>query len=113
MPGVREAMLGMMGKSNSLSGGRQGERLTDERDQRTTGRERESTQRLGRSEGDTTENNDNEKRVAPDMAKTGGGDTDADAHIHHLKEPFIPRVKAETGTSCFKKSLCVWLRVCL
>lgn len=97
MPGVREAMLGMMGKSNSLSGGRQGERLTDERDQRTkereSGRERASTQRLGRSEGDTVENNDNEKRVAPAMAKTGGGDTDADAHIHHLKEPFIPRLK--------------------
>lgn len=72
--GAGEAMLGMMGKSNSPSGGRQGERLTDERDQR----ERESTQRLGRSERDTTENNDNTKGGGwwgrgGEMAKTGGG----------------------------------------
>lgn len=64
-------------------------------------RERESTQRLCRSEGDTIENNDNEKRVAPEMATTGGGDTGADSHIHHLKETFIPRTKGSSRDKVF------------
>lgn len=62
-------------------------------------RARESTQRLGRSERDTTEIMTMRKgeavggRGGAEMAKTGGGDTDADSHIHHLRETFIPRIK--------------------
>lgn len=57
---------------------------------------RESTQRLGRSEGDTIENNDNEKGGGVQRwrgAKAGGGDADTRSRTYHLKETFIPHIK--------------------
>lgn len=55
---------------------------------------RESTQRLDRSEGDTIENNDNEKGGQRWRgAKAGGGDADTRSHTYHLKETFIPHIK--------------------
>lgn len=51
----------MMGNQTPSVAVAKGERLTDERDQR--GERGESTQRLSRSEGDTIENNDNEREL--------------------------------------------------
>lgn len=59
--GVREAMLRHDGKSNPLSGGRQGERLTDERDRRNTEGERGAPKGLADQRGTPSKNNDNEK----------------------------------------------------
>lgn len=53
---------------------------------------RERTQRLGRSEGDTIENNDNEKGSGG-VQRGRRGDTDTRSHTYHLKETFIPRIK--------------------
>lgn len=49
------------GKSNPLSGGRQGERLTDERDRRNTEGERGAPKGLADQRGTPSKNNDNEK----------------------------------------------------
>ena len=66
----------------------------EERERERERGERESTQRLRRSEGDTIENNDNEngRGVTPGM----WGGPDAHSHAHHLKDTFIPHIKAKS-----------------
>lgn len=63
----------MMGNQTPVSGGRQEKRLTDEREQRKTERGERAP---GRSEGNTIENNDNERRGAEmerGEGRRGGG----------------------------------------
>lgn len=84
----------MMGNQTPSVAVAKGERLTDERDQ--GGERGESTQRLSRSEGDTIENNDNERELGVGVrwrGGKGGGGGDTRSRTFHLKETFIPHIK--------------------
>lgn len=83
------------GKSNLLSGGRQGERLTDERDHGKTEKEEREHPKARQIRG-------GHHRKIMTMrgggqwwrgAKAGGGDANTRSHTYHLKETFIPHIK--------------------
>lgn len=81
----------MMGNQTPSVAVAKGERLTDEREQ--GGERGESTQRLSRSEGDTIENNDNERELGVGVRREG----ETRSHTFHLKETFIPHIKGGSG----------------
>lgn len=104
----------MMGNQTPSVAVAKGERLTDERDQ--GGERGESTQRLSRSEGDTIENNDNERELGVGVrwrgGKGGGGGRYALSYISP-KGNFHPTHKGrQQGRVVLRK---VWIvrRVCV